>query len=330
MFRIVMFSLAAMALHVTMAFGQAGCSAHMTCTNPVPATDISYQPFTNVWTDTYSETWTVTSTGNSISGSVVVPFPPGCPNVTFTVSGSISPSVQTDGTQGTTGFTFTGSNPSPSTPCGGVTPSPATFTGTIQNDGNDIAPGTSWTTVAGGSGTTTMTKSPSDMPASETTTAVGFGTGLYATVGQFRPTLNATSVSTDIFKGRQVSEYTGVSGTYDSCWFMGSLVPKSTSVTGSEWNVGYYAVSPPAITSLNTWVDDYVGLPSNSVTYYQGQWAGGGAPLCGARVAQSMYIATGGTSGSIQNYANDLIGIDIYSDHVTVYRAGVSQSANWP
>jgi hypothetical protein len=41
-----------------------------------------------------------------------------------------------------------------------------------------------------------------------------------------------------------------------------------------------------------------------------------------------MYIATGGTSGSSQNYANDTVGSDIYySDHVDVIRAGVTQTA---
>jgi len=43
-----------------------------------------------------------------------------------------------------------------------------------------------------------------------------------------------------------------------------------------------------------------------------------------------MYVSITGTSGSSQNYANDTIGEDIYSDHVTSMRDGLTQSANWP
>jgi hypothetical protein len=56
----------------------------------------------------------------------------------------------------------------------------------------------------------------------------------------------------------------------------------------------------------------------------------GNSPLCGFRIPQAMYIATNGTSGNSQNYANDTVGDDIYKDHVTVYRAGVSQSTKFP
>jgi hypothetical protein len=129
---------------------------------------------------------------------------------------------------------------------------------------------------------------------------------------------------TQLFKGRQVSEYTGAGG-YDNCFFTGSLVPKWTGVQGSLWNVGYYPINPPYIYNLNTWADDYIGWNTSQVSYYRSHW-GGGSPLCGARVSQAMYIATSGTSGSIQNYANDTVGEDIYTDHVTAWRAGVSQT----
>jgi hypothetical protein len=308
------------------AFGQVGCTYHMTCTNPVPATDISYQTFINSWQDTYGFIWTITSTGSTVSGSVLTTNPsPGCPNITFTVSGSISPSLQIDGVQGTTGFTWNASNPTPPSSCGGYTPTPFSYSGTIQNDGNDLGPNTTWTNSSG-SGSTTVTKSPSDIPTSETTNAVGFGAGLGATVGQFRQILVAASGSTDIFQGRQVSEYTGFGTNYDNCFFTGSMVPQWTSVLGSEWNVGYYSIAPPYITSLNEWADDYIGWNTAHVRYYRSHH-GGGPPLCGARIPQAMYIATGGTSGSSQNYANDTVGSDIYSDHVDVIRAGVTQTA---
>jgi hypothetical protein len=43
-----------------------------------------------------------------------------------------------------------------------------------------------------------------------------------------------------------------------------------------------------------------------------------------------MYIATDGTSGSSENYTSDEIGQDIYSNQITSYRNGVSQSESWP
>jgi hypothetical protein len=257
-------------------------------------------------------------------------MPVGCSNVTFTVSGSIFPSIQTDGTQGSTSFTFYGNNPSPAGTCGGVTPVPSTFSGTIQNNGNDYAPGTTWVNAGSGSGTTTMTKSPSDVPISENTRAVGFSSGIYATLGQFRQDLNASSGSADIFQGRQVFEATGFGTSYDTCWYVGSPTPKVTAVTGAAWNVGYYQVVPPSTLTLNEWIDDYVGFLTGSVTDYQSHWRGGGSPLCGYRTPQVMYIAVAGTSGSSQTYSTDTIGEDVYSDHVTSTRAGVSQNTNWP
>jgi hypothetical protein len=175
-----------------------------------------------------------------------------------------------------------------------------------------------------------MTKSPSDIPASESTRGVGFGTGYFATIGQFRQTLNAYSGSSDIFQGRQVFEAVGFGTNYDTCWYSGSPTAKVTSISGGAWNVGYYPVNSPYILSLNEWVDDYVGFLTISVTDYQSHWSGGGTPLCGWRVPQAMYIKTVGTSGASQNYTNDSLGEDIYFDHVTAVRNGVSQSTYWP
>ncbi len=197
---------------------------------------------------------------------------------------------------------------------------PFTYSGTIQNDGNDFGPNTSWSN-SDGNGSTTMTKSPSDIPTSETTMPVGFSSG---TQGQFRQILNAASGSTDIFQGRQVSEYTGSGTNYDNCYYTGSQIPRLV-ILGSEWNVGYYPVNPPYITSLNTWVDDYAGWNSVQVRVYRSHY-GPNSPVCGARASQVMYISTQGTSGSSQYYSGGLIGEDIYTDHVTAYRDGVSQT----
>jgi hypothetical protein len=306
------------------AFGQVGCVYHGTCTNPVPAVDISNQVFGSIWLDSGGGQNTITSSSGSIAGTLVAPAAggAGCPDVTFTISGSLLPSVQIDGTQGNTFFTWTATNPSPSGACGSWVPTDTIITGHFQNDGNDYSSDATWST-SGGNGSVTFSKSPRDIPVSETTNPVGFGVGTNATVAQYRQVLNASSGSSDIFKGRQVAEYTSPNGTrYDNCWFLGSLVPKWDHVTGSEWNVGYYAVSPPFVTSLNTWVDDYIGWNTAQIDYIR---AHGVAP-CGARVPQAMYILTVGTSGASENYANDTVGGDISAGRIDLYRAGVTQT----
>lgn len=304
------------------AYAQVGCVYPGTCTNPVPATNI-----TGTWTAS-DENWGVISSSTSVSGHVIVQSPAfGCPAVTYTVTGSISPSTQIDFTQGSTEMDWTATDPNPSSSCGGYTPvSWMNYTGTIQNDGNDLATGT-WTRE-GGSGSFTLTKSPQDIPASESTRAVGFSSGWIATVGQFRQTLNATSGSTDIFKGRQVSEATGTGTNYDNCHFDGSTVPKWETVLGSLWNVGYYSVNPPYIYTDNEWVDDYIGWNTSQVNYYRKLLTPQSFP-CGARVPQNMYIATSGTSGSRSLYRTLTVGSDIYLDHVVTYRGDVSQSTNY-
>jgi hypothetical protein len=229
-----------------------------------------------------------------------------------------------DGHQGYTKFSLYSSNPSPGSTCAGWAPVAFSYSGTIQNDGNDLAPNTVWGNAGGGGGTTTVTKSPSDIPVSETTVPVGFGPGVYATVAQFRPILNAASGSSDIFQGRQVSEYTGSGTNYDNCYFAGSAIPKFL-IAGSECNVGYYAVNPPYVISANTWVDDYIGWTTVGVNYYRNHLTPGSFP-CGARATQAMYIGTSGTSGGSQNYAVDVLGADIYTDHVNDIRAGITQT----
>ncbi|MGO4881964.1 MAG: hypothetical protein ACLP59_14220 [Bryobacteraceae bacterium] len=224
-----------------------------------------------------------------------------------------------------------GQRPVPSASCNGVTPVQSTYTGTIENKGNDYAPNSSWENVSGEGGSTNLTKQPHDQPSSETTMAVGFGgSGVYVTIGQFRQILNASSGSDDIFKGRQVLETTGFSSPhYDNCWKSWSIYPQWNTVDGSLWNVGYYEINPPWITSLNEWVDDYIGYPANVVTYYRAHYYGSGV-LCGARIPQVMNIEYygSGPSNPSEPYAYDTVGEDIYTSSVTAYRAGVSQSTN--
>jgi hypothetical protein len=306
---------------------QVGCPSSGWCTNPVPAVNVA-----GTWIEP-GVTWNISSNSMTVSGSVVVTHPVwGCSAITYTVSGSITPASQTDSVQGSTAMNWLASSPSPSGACGGYTPvATQTMTGTIQNNGNDFAYGT-WSQPAPGGGTIdgsfTMSKSPTDTPSSETTNAVGFSAGLLATVGQFRQTLNATPGSTDIFKGRQVSETTGSGSNYDNCSFPGATVPKWTGVQGSSWNVGYYAVNPPYITSDNVWADDYIGWNTAQVNYYRTRLTPSSFP-CEANVPQAMHIATNGTSGNKVNYANGQVGSKIFLNKVVVSRHGVSQEVDY-
>jgi hypothetical protein len=95
------------------------------------------------------------------------------------------------------------------------------------------------------------------------------------------------------------------------------------------WNVGYYQVNPPFVTSLNVWADDYIGWNTTQVDYYRKKLMPSSFP-CSAKVPQSMYIATDGTSGSKINYANDSVGASIISaTQVSTNRAGVSQTTTY-
>ena len=312
--------------HSPIVLGQAGCTPAPGCVNPVPAVDVSTTSSTT-WYDGYGNTYNIASSpSGGVTGTVLVPHlgGPGCPDITFTESGSISPSTQTDGRQGFTTFSWTASNPQPNVVCDGIGPLSTKYSGTIQNNGNDYSANVAWT-KNGGNGSTTLSKY-SDIPISETTTAVGFGSGAYATLGQFRQVLNPrVSSMTDIFKGRQVSETTGGIAKKDSCWNSKSPYSKWTAVTGSGWNVGYYAVDPPYIVNENVWADDYIGWTLAPVLWYQANLPATSFP-CGVRIIQNMYMAVDGTSGSNRLYSTGQIGMDIYSNYVVSYRDGVSQT----
>ena len=83
---------------------QVGCSGPGPCNDPVPVVNIS-----GVWSGGGGATWTLTSVaaGGSIGvfGNATAPHPnpgSGCPAVTFSVSGTITPLFQIVGTPGTT------------------------------------------------------------------------------------------------------------------------------------------------------------------------------------------------------------------------------------
>jgi hypothetical protein len=129
-----------------------------------------------------------------------------------------------------------------------------------------------------------------------------------------------------LFKGRQVSEHTGTGTNYDNCWFPGSSIPTFSSVQGSLWNVGYYGVDPPYITSADVWADDYIGWNTNQVSWYRVHLTPSSFP-CAARVPQAMNIGKSGTSGHTNNYSNGYVMEQLYLDHVVSTRNGVSQTA---
>jgi hypothetical protein len=318
------------ALLLDHASAQVGCDFPGTCTDPVPVTNISTQSFSaSKWAEPQS-TWYLTSSGTNVTGTVVANHPvSGCPASTYQVTGSISPSFQQDGVWGYTIFTWTARNPTPNASCGGRQPYQwVNYAGTIFNAGNDSATATP-SNPDGSGALLTLAKTPSDIPTTEVTRAVGFGSGILATMGQFRQTLVSSDGSANLFKGRQVSERTGIGYKVDTCWTPGSAVPKMEFVQGSLWNVGYYATNPPYVENDNVWVDDYVGWNTDQVAYYRGRNLPSSFP-CAFEVPQAMYIAIEGRSGSISNYKNHSVRSEIYinPNRIIAKRAGVSQTAD--
>ena len=277
--------------------------------------------------------WYITETpGNGdVTGTLVGPNPDSksCPDVTWVVTGNIgyvSPWGAATPQASTTNI-WVASDPSPATECAGWVPETGVeINGTIQNNGNDAGSGTLYNSD-NGEFQYKITKSYLEALPTEITTAVGFGPGQYATVGRYRQTLVAPNGSDDIYQWRQVNETTGFGTNYDNCWFSGSAVARWSTVAGSTWNVGYYLVGPPFVTSVNEWVDDYIGWSQTSVTYYRTHLTPNSF-LCGAQVPQAMNIAVNGTSGTTSTYANDYIASKIYTNYVTVMRAGVTQQSN--
>jgi hypothetical protein len=291
------------------------------CANATPC-----RHCTGNWSDKYGDTWNITSSlvTNSVTGTLSVSNP-GCPTIVFQVSGSIAP---TGGsypfTPGTTSATLHGTNPNPSSECGGYIPVNVTVTEQIRNDGCDIAAGTSQNDDGSFTDTAfSMAKIP-DLPTGESTQAVGWN-ATYQTVQQFRQTLQGDAQRP--FDGRQVTEVPG-SDKQDNCFYQGAADNgySQFGVTGGWWIVGRYA-TPPNYFLTNEWVDDYVGMTSDLVTFYR---QNGRAP-CDSYAQQLMNMCTNGQGCSLKRqYYADYITFSLDATTVTAGRNAVLQSRNWP
>ena len=120
----------------------------------------------------------------------------------------------------------------------------------------------------GGSGSTNL---PGCLVPSSETTAVNSKVNLTQTV--FYQTVSDSAG--DSFSGQYLQEGNASPG-QDNCWFQGSSVAKSTSVTGG----------PPVPISTANQFSDTVGWPPNSVNYYR---TNGRAP-CGGTLYQALQI----------------------------------------
>ena len=303
--------------------GCATLSIFSPCINPVPMTNA-----TGTWI-TGTDVWVLSmSATGSVAESVEVKPPlPSCPDVIYQVIGTISyPIFLYDSQQGSTSFTWTASNPNPNTPCNGAAPAiSGTFSGSLRNNSNEGAEGTIVWTYSGSrdsGGSYFLNRSPNLNPIGETTYGVGFSTGLLATVAQFRvELLSATQINSpdDIFRRRQVREYTSVNGPrYDTCHFSGSTVPKFDSVQGTTWNIGYYGG-----TLSNYLVDDYIEWNTNHVDYYRQHWPSNSFPRS-SRIQQEMHISMPGFG----HYTTNDLWTRIYTTFVTVQRGTVTQTVN--
>lgn len=276
------------------------------CVNAVPC-----RHCTGSWQDNSGNTWNITSSlaDNTVSGSVTVPVPGGCPSITYQVSGSITPvGAAYYGARGYTQFTLHATNGSPSTPCNGLGPRNGTATGTISNDGCDIGGGTYRNDDGSASGAFSMAKMP-DLPTGESTQPVGWWAS-DPTVQLFRQTLQGDSFRP--FDGRQVTESPGPDVS-DGCYFNNSAYP--FRVTGGAWVVGRYAF-PPYYFSSNQWIDDYVGFGADGVSYYR---INGRAP-CNSNAQQIMNIYTNGNTGMYRQYTSGYIGAGIDVSTISVSR----------
>jgi hypothetical protein len=208
--------------------------------------------------------------------------------------------------------------------CGGIQATNLTINVQVRNDGCDIGAGT----ASNDNGTYynpsySMAK-PAYLPTGETTTGVGWGSGAYQTVQQFRQTLQGSASLP--FDGRQLGESAGATKA-DSCFYSGAASRgyAQFGVTGGWWIVGRYA-KPPYYTYSNTWIDDYVGMTTDLVALYQSSRS-----PCSAYALQLMNICTNGQGCTYtQNYTSDYITYSVSTASVTAGRASDLQSRVWP
>jgi hypothetical protein len=218
------------------------------------------------------------------------------------------------GQSGTTSFTWNATNPSPSGSCGGYTPvSSQTYTGTITNDGCDVAGGT-WSNSSNLSGGFSMTK-PSDLPdgnPTEITNAIQWDP-TYPTQADYEGAIQ-TSKS---FAGRQVAEHP-TSPASDACWFQGSGVDEYV-LSGGGWFVGYLAFD-------SKYDYDIVGLTPDAITIYRKN----SRTPCLISAPQTMSAYTRATLSS-DDYYNDTLYISLPDQSwVGVSRGGLQAWRTWP
>jgi hypothetical protein len=276
------------------AFGQ-GCQYAPCSPNPTPCAHCI-----GTWTDDTNARWSVTSPGNptapgtqSVSGSVSVPMPYGCPTVTYNVSGTLT---QTAGL-GETAINWTASNPNPSAPCHSegyvITPaSTLTYTGNIVNNGCDTASGT-WSSSTGTRGSFSMTK-PSDVATNENPSSIIAWWASDPTILMFEG--NIVPNYGYSLAGRQVFEIPNGSPS-DNCFHASDAAYGYSSyhLDGSGWFVGYYYFG-------SNYYYDYVGMSSGLITYYRNQ----NRTPCLAQAPQSMNIYTNGEAGHVAYYQTTL------------------------
>jgi len=314
---------------------QNGCASppFTSCNNPTPSTNINgkWEDYTSTWG--LISRWTVTvanvtpgGTG-TVTGTVQAPNPNGlgCPDVYYTANGTISPSGQTDGVDGSTTFSWTATSPNPSTTCGGYTPvTTMTYSGTIGNKSNDRGSGT-WSRP-GNSGSLTFWREYV-VPFTETTIADGFsGVPNFTTQARFRQELNRepwgpTDPNINLFQGRQVFEITGPGTGTDGCYAASSgnyPGPKFESVVGTTWNVGYVATY-----QKNTWGWDGIGWATAGVNWYRNNIPG--SLPCTATIPQQMKIVVNGESNGSVPYSNGSIVVTIKPTSLEVTRNGIMQ-----
>ncbi len=294
-----------------------GCVSPPCSPNPVPCAHCA-----GTWTDNYGGRWNVTSNTTppfigtyNVSGTLQVSNPsPGCPTVTWSVSGTLTQTFGTSFARGTASANWVATNPSPSSTCGSFTPfSSTTFNGNILNSGCDFFSG-SWTNSSGGSGGFSMTK-PTDLPdliPSEASTAIAWDSA-YPTVMLFDQTLG----SSKYLAGHQVFETSGGASS-DTCWFPGSIyLPMGLS--GGGWHVGFYFFN-------NRWHYDYIGFLPATISYYRSN----SRTPCLVTIPQQMRSYALDTLSSSAYFTNTLY-INL-PDLVNygVARAGVQAWRTWP
>jgi len=250
------------------------------------------------WTSTYNYNWQLTQDGNgNITGTVDVSAD-GCSTSVWPVAGTF---------QGGGRFSVTGTNPSPD---GDICVVSFDWNGSINVPGCNTGGGT-WDNSGGTSGSWTWTK-PCDIPTGETTSFDGWDTVL-PTVGDWTQSLMPSTIN---FGGRTVTEQDPGGGGPDTCWFSGSNVAQTTSISGGSWTVdgsNHWGADDP----------DGVGWPPDAVTYYRDE----GREPCGTTFPQQMVIDC---SDGTPTYITNTLSMDITSTTVSSSRAGNSQSKNWP